>query len=185
MEPSQTDLLKAVRHNAPNAWDILLKRHQLPLYTYVAEILQDQSAALDIVQETFSAAVRHIASLRDDTRFASWIFGIAHQKCIQHWRRLRRDDSVFAASTDETVSDATDVEGSDPRSLLLQREQADEFFRLVECLPMAQRSTLLLHILEDFSLEEIAGITEVPIGTVKSRLHHSKRALRSLVEAAK
>lgn len=92
---------------------------------------------------------------------------------------------MFLTPGDDAVSDASDLEGGDPRSLLLQREQADEFFRLVERLPLAQRSTLLLHILEDFSLEEIAGITGVPIGTVKSRLHHGKRALRALVEAAK
>jgi RNA polymerase sigma-70 factor (ECF subfamily) len=164
---------------------MLLKRHQLPLYTYVAEILQDKSAALDVVQETFSAAVRHISSLRDDRRFVSWIFGIAHQKCIQHWRRLRREDDVFAAPADDVVSDATDWEGGDPRALLLQREQANEFFLLVERLPVPQRSTLLLHILEDFSLEEIASITGAPVGTVKSRLYHGKRALRALVEAAK
>jgi len=55
----------------------------------------------------------------------------------------------------------------------------------VEQLPTAQRSALLLHVLEDFSIEEIARITAVPPGTVKSRLHHAKRALRQLVEHAR
>jgi RNA polymerase sigma-70 factor, ECF subfamily len=183
---SDPQLVKAARHHAPEAWDTLLKQHQLPLYTYVAELLRDDTAALDVVQETFAAAVRHIASLRDDRKFASWLFGIAHQKCVQHWRRAKRADALFApASVDDENSPADwpDANESDPRGILLRREDADAFFVLVEKLPEAQRSALLLHVLEDFSLEEIAGITAVPLGTVKSRLHHAKRALRELVEA--
>ena len=184
MASSEHNLLQAARHNAPDAWNTLLKRHQLPLYTYVAEFLRDRPAALDVVQETFAAAIRHIGGLRDDTRFVSWLFGIAHQKCIQHWRRVQRDEVVFESNADEAFRDLADNDSADPRAILLQREQAEDFFSLVEKLPAVQRSTLLLHVLEDFSLEEIAGITAVPVGTVKSRLHHAKRALRKLVEAA-
>lgn len=183
---TDAELLPAARRHSPDAWDTLLKRHQLPLYTYAAELLRHESAALDIVQETFAAAVRHIGTLRDDTRFASWLFGIAHQKCVQHWRRTRREADVFAPSAeDDSPADWPDDAHPDPRALLLQREQADQFFALVEQLPAAQRSALLLHVVEDFSLEEIASITAVPLGTVKSRLHHAKRALRQLVEAAR
>jgi RNA polymerase sigma-70 factor (ECF subfamily) len=183
---TEPELISAARHHAPDAWDILLKRHQLPLYTYAAELLRDDTAALDIVQETFAAAVRHLAGLRDDRKFASWLFGIAHQKCVQHWRRVRRDGDVFAAApADDPPAEWPDPEASDPRTLLLQREAADECFSLVAELPAAQRSALLLHVLEDFSLDEIATITAVPLGTVKSRLHHAKRALRQLVEAAR
>jgi len=184
--PTDTALLNAARQHAPEAWDSLLKRHQLPLYTYLVELLHDETVALDLVQETFAAAVRHIASLRDDAKFTSWLFGIAHQKCVQHWRRVTRDNAVFAPTpADDESTDWPDPNESDARTFLLRREQADEFFALVERLPTAQRSALLLHVLEDFSLEEIATITSVPVGTVKSRLHHAKRALRQLVEAAR
>jgi len=63
-----------------------------------------------------------------------------------------------------------------------RQEAAEAFFVLLERLPSAQRSVLLLHVIENFSLEEIASITSVPVGTVKSRLHHAKRVLRNLVE---
>ena len=177
-------LVNAARQHAPDAWDTLLKRHQLPLYTYIAELLRDDTAALDVVQETFATAVRHIASLRDDTKFASWLFGIAHQKCVQHWRRAKRTDAIFAPTPEEdSASEWPDANESDPRAILLRREAAETFFILVGQLPEAQRSALLLHVLEDFSLEEIGNITSGPVGTVKSRLHHARRALRQLVEA--
>src|SRR6266540_1225477 len=81
------------------AWDTLFRRYQLPLYAYVFELVRDEQASLDVVQETFVAAVRHLASLRDDQKFGSWLFGIAHQKCIQLWRRRDRE----AAAREELV----------------------------------------------------------------------------------
>jgi RNA polymerase sigma-70 factor (ECF subfamily) len=179
--PSDPNLISAARRQVPEAWDILLKQHQLPLYIYAAELIHDKTSALDVVQETFANAVRHIGSLRDDARFSSWLFGIAHQKCVQHWRRNRRDGEIF--ETDESgADDRRDDDETDPRSLLIRRENVEEFFTLVGRLPLPQRSALLLHVLEEFSLEEIAIVTGVPVGTVKSRLHHAKRALRILLE---
>lgn len=174
-------LIQAARRHEAHAWDILLKQSQLPLYAYVAELIRDRHAAFDVVQETFVAAVRNIGSLRDDARFVSWLFSIAHQRCLQHLRRDRRSSDVFAdgdGGTDEFV----DPEIDDAQTRLVRAENTEAFFSLVEQLPPSQRSTLLLHVLEDFPLEEIATITAVPVGTVKSRLHHAKRALRKLVE---
>ena len=69
-----------------------------------------------------------------------------------------------------------------PSDLLIRAEQETEFMNLLNQLPLPQRSVLLLHFVEDFSLEEIAGITEAQLGTVKSRLHYANKALRKLIE---
>jgi RNA polymerase sigma-70 factor (ECF subfamily) len=174
-------LVQAARRHDPHAWSALLKQHQVSLYAYVAELTHNREVALDLVQETFANAVRHIATLRDDAKFSSWLFGIAHQRCVQQFRRKRRHEGFFA-ETDESVDDFPDAGIDDPRDTLIRAERREAFFSLVEKLPVAQRSALLLHVLEDFSLEEIATITASPVGTVKSRLHHAKRALRKLVE---
>src|SRR6266853_3957393 len=76
------------------AWDTLFKRYQLPLYVYVFELVHDEQTSLDIVQETFINAARHIGGLRDDDKFGGWLFGIAHQKCIQRWRKQNRDEAM-------------------------------------------------------------------------------------------
>ena len=76
------------------AWDTLFRRYQLPLYVYVFELVHDEQTSLDIVQETFISAARHIGSLCEDAKFGSWLFGIAHQKCIQRWRKQARDDAL-------------------------------------------------------------------------------------------
>jgi len=159
------------------SWDTLFKRYQLPLYVYVVELVQNEQASLDIVQETFISAVRHIAGLRDDEKFGSWLFGIAHQKCIQEWRRNHRTGTVF-----DELAEAS-VDGAElPFEMLIREEDEAELMRLVHQLPLPQRSVLLLHFIEDFALEEIARITNTPIGTVKSRLHYAKLALKRLIE---
>jgi RNA polymerase sigma-70 factor (ECF subfamily) len=71
------------RAGEPAAWDTLFRRYQLPIYVFVFELVRDNQPALDIVQETFIAAVRHIGGLREDGKFGSWLFGIAHQKVVQ------------------------------------------------------------------------------------------------------
>ena|SRR5690348_5990115 len=161
----------------PEAWDALFRRYQLPLYAYVFELVHDEQASLDLVQETFIAATRHIVSLREDDKFGSWLFGIAHQKCIQRWRK----QNPAEISADE-ISDSPDETATSPDDLLIRQEQEAEFMQLIHQLPLPQRSALLLHFVEDFSLEEIARITETQIGTVKSRLHYAKRTLRKLLE---
>jgi RNA polymerase sigma-70 factor (ECF subfamily) len=179
LEVAETEQLPVPQARAGDAaaWDALFRRYQLPLYVYVFELFRDEQTGLDIVQETFISAVRHIGSLREDDKFGGWLFGIAHQKCIQRWRKQARHKEAleeFAATPQDFA------EG--PDELLLRREQEAEFMELVKRLPLAQRSVLLLHFVEDFSLEEIASITSAAIGTVKSRLHYAKRALRELIE---
>jgi RNA polymerase sigma-70 factor (ECF subfamily) len=164
----------------PEAWDILFRRYQLPLYVYVFELVHDEQTSLDLVQETFIAAVRHIGSLRDDAKFGSWLFRIAHQKCIQRWRKQNHEELL-----PDDIPDMPDESENSPDDLLIQREQEAEFMNLLDQLPLPQRSVLLLHFVEDFSLEEIAGITGAVVGTVKSRLHYAKRALRKLLEEKK
>ena len=163
------------RAGEPAAWGVLFRRYQLPLYVYVFELVRHEQTSLDIVQETFIAAARHIGSLRDDSKFGGWLFGIAHQKCLQRWRK--RTEVLL----DEIPDSPDEFEGS-PDDLLIRREHETEFMNLLNQLPLPQRSVLLLHFIEDFSLEEIARITETQLGTVKSRMHYAKKSLRKLLE---
>ena len=175
-EPEQLPVPQA-RAGDPAAWDVLFRRYQLPLYVYAYELVHDEQASLDIVQETFINAARHIASLRDQDKFGSWLFGIAHQKCLQRWRKQNRE----AAALGEIAAAPLEfAEG--PDDVLIRQEQEAQFMALLNRLPLPQRSVLLLHFIEDFSLEEIAAVTGAALGTVKSRLFYAKQALRKLIE---
>jgi RNA polymerase sigma-70 factor (ECF subfamily) len=170
--------VQQARAGEPAAWDALFHRYQLPLYVYVFELVRHEQTSLDVVQETFIAAARHIGGLRDDARFGGWLFGIAHQKCLQHWRKPVRGE-IPLEEMESTIAEP----GENPDELLVRKEERAVFMKFIEQLPPPQRSTLLLHYLEDFSLEEIAGITGTNTGTVKSRLHYAKKTLRQFLEA--
>lgn len=73
-----TAAVAEARAGEPSAWDQLFRRYQLPLYSYVSELLRNEQESLDVVQETFINAVRYLGSLREDEKFGSWLFGIAH-----------------------------------------------------------------------------------------------------------
>jgi RNA polymerase sigma-70 factor (ECF subfamily) len=169
--------VQQAREGKPEAWDALFRRYQLPLYVYVFELVHDEQASLDLVQEVFIAAARHIAGLRDDDKFGSWLFGIAHQKVIQLWRK-RGGKEILLGEIPESQEEFEDG----PDDLLIRREQEAAFMNLLNQLPLPQRSALLLHFVGDFSLEEIARITETQLGTVKSRMHYAKKSLRKLLE---
>lgn len=168
--------VRQARSGDPDAWDALFRRYQLPIYAYVQELVRDEQASLDIVQEAFINATRHIASLRDDSKFGSWLFGIARQKVLQHWRRFRP-----TAPFEETMELEPGPEADAPDEALIRREDESLFLAELQALPVPQRDVLLLHFLEGFSLAEIGAITGVPEGTVKSRVHHAKRALRARI----
>ena len=172
-EPEQLPVPQA-RAGEPAAWDALFRRYQLPLYVYVFELVHNEQTSLDLVQEVFIGAARHIGSLREDDKFGSWLFGIAHQKCVQRWRK--RKEILF-----DEIPETPDEFEDGPDDLLIRQEQETEFMNLLNQLPLPQRSVLLLHFVEEFSLEEIARITETQLGTVKSRIHYAKKSLRKLL----
>ena len=176
VDPNEQLPVAAARDGDAAAWDALFRRYQLPLYVYVIELLHNEQTALDVVQETFINATRYIGSLRHDGKFGSWLFSIAHQKVQQHWRKPRADEPLPEEHEDDFVA-----EDELPADLLIRAEQEEELMSLMNQLSEAHRSVLLLHFIEAFSLEEIASVTGVSVGTVKSRLHYAKKSMRALL----
>jgi RNA polymerase sigma-70 factor (ECF subfamily) len=80
--------------------------------------------------------------------------------------------------SDDNYADAN----AGPEEILIRKEQEAEFMKILEQLAPAHRSVLLLHFMEDFSLEDIAAVTGIQIGTVKSRLHYAKKSLKKQLE---
>src|SRR4051812_49245393 len=137
--------VEQARAGSQEAWNALFKRYQLPLYVYVFELVRSEQTSLDIVQESFINAARYLRSLRDDAKFGSWLFGIAHQKCVQHWRQQTRDDLLL-----REFSELPEISAEGPDDLLLRQEQEAQFMTFLDRLPPPQRSVLLLHYIEDF-----------------------------------
>jgi RNA polymerase sigma-70 factor (ECF subfamily) len=171
-----TGRVSEARAGRAEAWEALFERYQLPLYAFVFELVHHEQTSLDITQEAFINAAKHIGGLREDGKFGSWLFGIAHQKVIQHWRSRARWIEAGTEDLEEMVGEDL---GAD--ELLIREEQKEAVLAGIQGLSVRHREVVLLHFLEDFSLEEIAGILRCQLGTVKSRLHYAKKRLREML----
>lgn len=152
------------------AFDELIRRWHGPIGQYLRH-LTDDDAAQDLAQDVWLRVLRGIGRRRDPARVRSWIFGIAHRTWID---TLRKKYAVVLTDIEE----AEQREPPDPAAADdLERDLAAVERELAR-LPAIEREALTLFYLRELSISEIAEALEIPIGTVKSRLHRARRMLR-------
>jgi RNA polymerase sigma-70 factor (ECF subfamily) len=113
----------------------------------------------------------HLTHLRSIRSFRSWLYRIAHDHAVRELRTLKRQPLSFDATSSTSIA-------PDNR-LSFVAEEAEVIHCLLDHLPDDQREVLVLHFLEDMSYEEIAKAVGCPVGTVRSRIHYGKLALRA------
>ena len=165
------------RRGERGAWHELIAAWEPRLFYYIRRLVPQESDAWDVLQQTWLGAYENIRSLADTRLLATWLYRIARNKAISH----RRSHGARAADLAEIIGDPA-AAAEDEADTLEEFENAEAVHRALDELSLAHREALTLHFLQDLSLEQIADVLDVPIGTVKSRLHHAKRALRKVLE---
>jgi len=160
------------RQGDGDAFGELVKRWQKRLWQYAYRLILSDSAAYDIVQETWCAVVRSLHKLEDVSLFPSWLYRIHHRKCVDWLRKEKRRACKTGPLTDD-IRMAPDPQRNDNEDLL---EAA------IRKLSPDRKALIGLRYKEGFSTEEIAAILKIPKGTVQSRLHRTITELRTLVE---
>lgn len=155
------------------AFDELVTLLERRLFFYIRRLVRSEEDAWDVLQQTWIEMFRNIGHLRDSSRILPWLYRIAHNLAVSH---IRKEGNVVMVPMDDLTVDSEE-NGSD-----FDRWDAAEVRAALETLSVAHREVLTLHFLEDFGLDEIAGITGAPPGTVKSRLHYGKLALRKALK---
>jgi RNA polymerase sigma-70 factor, ECF subfamily len=169
-EPSDEELFRMWCAGDTAALETLFRRYQAPLGRHLSRMLDDPATAEDLVVETFLRLYRHRHRWREGRPLRPWLFTIARNlarnrlRAVRLWRWL-----PLAAVRDVPAAPPTDTE-------FTRRVAA-----ALAALPAAQRETCSLRLLGELSVEEIATVTNVPAGTVKSRLFHGLRRLRILL----
>jgi RNA polymerase sigma-70 factor (ECF subfamily) len=158
----------------PAAFEDLVAVMGKPLRYYVLKLTRREDIASDILQETWMRAVHGVRGLKDPAALRAWLYSIAHGITVDH---IRRDIKREQAEKKHNENYDESIEG-DLRS---SEEDAELIHSALDQLPPRQREILTLHFLEDFSLNQIAHIVGCPEGTVKSRLHHAKKSLKSVL----
>jgi RNA polymerase sigma-70 factor (ECF subfamily) len=188
-ELSDEELVAAFRQGQGTAYRTLIERYKDPLFNYLVRLLGSQSDADDAFQEVFLRVYRALPRFDPERRFKPWLYTIASNlvKNIYRSRAVRKKLSIDREMGDDSGdgggSLAQMLASADPGPL--ERASHDERARIVQDLvaklPNKGRQALVMHYFEGFSYEEIAVISAVPLGTVKSRIHNAIKALVSLI----
>ena len=141
------------------------------LHAVAHRILRDRDLAGDVTQEALVKIWRELPRLRDVDRFDGWAYRVLVNTCRDEMRRRR-----------PTNLDLLDIDGWLPDASIPVADR-DQLERAFVRLSADQRSVVVLHYYLDQSVAEIAAIVDVPVGTVRSRLHYAKRALRAAIDA--
>lgn len=155
--------------------------HADALYNFAFHLVYKEEDANDLVQETFLKAYRFIDSYQQGTNAKAWLFKILKNAFINDYRKKVKQpvkvdyDKLFDY---QETDDESFVEYVDLRQEVFQGLIGDEVTKAINELPVDFKTVILLCDVEEFSYEEIAKIVDIPIGTVRSRLHRARNILK-------
>lgn len=180
---SGEDEIAKVKRGDPDAMSELIARYQHRLYRYLLHLSRDRATAEDLFQQTWLRVIDKIGRYDAARRFDVWLFSVARNLAIDHFRARRFDDSLDEPS-ESGPARIERIPGADPSALtrLLESERSAMLFECMQGLAAIHREVLALRFEEDMRLEQIAEVAGIPLSTVKSRLGRALEALRRRVE---
>jgi RNA polymerase sigma-70 factor (ECF subfamily) len=177
-KPTDSELLARHLEGDPEAFPTLVGRYRKELYNFLAKFTGDKTLADDVFQEAFLQVHLSAGSFDTSRRLKPWLFTIAANKARDALRKRSRKsaaplDATVAGSEDGRTSyaDLLPADIPAPEEALLNLETRSYVQSIVEQMPENLRSVLTLSYFNDFAYKEIADILDIPLGTVKSRLH--------------
>ncbi len=175
-ERSDWECVQKVQKGDADAFETLVLRHEKKIFNLLYRWLGDYDEAVEVAQEVFLSAFRAIRRFRGDSSFATWLYriGVNHAKDRQKSLQVARQRQQATE-----VADPPSDPASDPAERVEQRERHDLVQRCLNDLDADDALIILLHDLQEFRYEEISESLDIPLGTVKSRLHRARQALRT------
>ncbi len=164
----------------PAAFGQLVQKYQDRLYNTVVHVVGSPEDARDIVQEAFVQAFVKLETFQKTSAFYTWLYRIAFNVAISRGRKRRPTISVERAR-ETGGSEPADL-GAGPSELLEQRERCRQVREAIAALPEEHRAVVILREIDGCCYETIAEILDLPIGTVRSRLHRARLQLRELLK---
>ncbi len=179
MNAPDEELIRLCLNGRAEAFGDLVRRYQDRLHHSLYRLLGSREDALDAVQEAFVLAFQKLGSFRGDSQFYSWLFRIGYNAAVSGKRRERLKTRSLDAVREQSGSDPDDARTDQlPSHAMEVAEQQALVQQALSELPEEYRDVIVMKEMEDLSYEEIATLMDVPIGTVRSRLHRGRGELR-------
>lgn len=184
---SDEELIEATLAGRRNAFAELVRRHERRVESTIRGVLGNlvREDLADVAQDIFLLVFKGLASFRSESLFSTWVTRIALRHCFREQKRRKRRSSIFLhARTDDDGRSAEETiawPGSTDRAIIADERKSavvDALYRL----PEEFRTVLVMRIVEEMPVEEVAAVLGVSTGTVKSRLHRAKDKMRELLQ---
>lgn len=184
-EPENLELEVKKKYSEPEQHRIFNKEfmpHIDAMYNFAYRLTNDEDDANDLLQDTYLKAFRFINSFQEGTNAKAWLFRILKNSFINDYRKKSKEPSKVDYQEVEAVYNSSeDAEYESTSDLRLEAVQdliGDEVAMALNSLPVDFRTVIILCDIEGFTYEEMAKILDIPIGTVRSRLHRARNLLK-------
>lgn len=182
---SDTALIRAFQDGNPKALDRLIDRYKDKLYCTIFFLVKDHWIADDIYQDTF---IRIIDTLRfnrynEQGKFLPWAARIAHNLCIDYFRKQKRQPPVVTSESSEIkdIFEMIDSNIDNAEQRMIRKQSYGRVYQMLDQLPADQREVIVLRHFADFSFKEIASLTQCSINTALGRMRYGLINLRKMM----
>jgi RNA polymerase sigma-70 factor (ECF subfamily) len=175
-DPGDQELLERARSGDPSAFDLIVDRFERRVFAVALRITRHNEDARDVTQEVFITALRALKGFRGEAQLSTWFHRVTVNASLDLVRKRQRREH---SSVDDLGDQASAEPG--PESEAISSVRAGEVHRALGELPVDQRALIVLHDLQGLDYAECAEALEIPLGTVKSRLHRARLALAKVL----
>ncbi len=181
---SDLELIKGFNEGNKECLELLIKKHQKKVYSYILMTVKNQHVADDIFQETF---IKVINSLKNDGyyeqgKFASWVTRIAHNIIIDYYRKEKAENTISNDNSEADLLNNQKFADSTIEDLMVNEQILEDVGKLIDYLPPEQKEIILLRHYSGMSFKDIAELTNVSINTALGRMRYALINLRRIVE---
>lgn len=180
---SDQSLITHFKNGDHDAISTLIHRYQSNVYSAIYYLVKDKYIAEDLFQETFIKIIKHLRSDKyaEQGKFLPWMLRIAHNLCIDYFRKIKQEAKVTVANGEDIFSYLSFSDENAEKNIIKKQTELT-VQQLIDQLPDDQREVVLLRIYGDLSFKEIAEITNVSINTALGRMRYALNNIRRVIQ---
>lgn len=162
------------------AYSEIISAYQKPLVNFIMSLSSSKEDAEDISQECFHRAFIALAQYDPKYAFSTWLYSIARNACIDHYRKNINYSNIISMEEKDFMDEGELC--SSPEDEMIHNQSYESLIKIIECMESHYREVAELRFVKDFPYEEIAIKLNIPVNTVKTRLHRSRNILMSKIK---
>jgi RNA polymerase sigma factor (sigma-70 family) len=180
---TDTQLVQAFQQGNNEALEILINKYKDKLFSTIKMLVKDQYLAEDLFQDTFIKIISTIRAGRynDEGKFLPWASRIAHNLCIDHFRKLKNIPTI-TTSDDRDIFEVLNFSEEGAEKTMMKTQSHSLLHKMVDLLPQEQKEVIVLRHFADLSFKEIADITNTNINTALGRMRYGLKNIRKMME---